>query len=64
MFVTTLVIAFAAMGAFGAVLLVVYRRRPQLFRVDVGLTRWTWFKIEMRWPRPPTEPPMGGGVIG
>jgi hypothetical protein len=46
-----LVIVVAALIALGAVLYVVHRLRPEVFKIDVGLTRWAWFKIEMRSPR-------------
>ena len=59
MLVTTLVIVLAVLVALGAVLWLVHRLRPEVFKVDVGLTRWAWFKIEMQRPRPPD-----GGATG
>jgi hypothetical protein len=57
--VTTLVIVLGVLVALGAVLLVVYRLRPDVFKVNVGVTRLVNLKIEMRWPRPPD-----GGATG
>jgi hypothetical protein len=51
LFVSTLVIVAAALVALGAVLYVVYRLRPDVFKVDLGVTRLITVKIEMRSPR-------------
>ncbi len=41
----------------------IHKIRPQVFKIDAGLTKWIWFKIEIRSPQEGsgrTEPPRAG----
>ena len=50
MVTAVIVVSVAVLLGLGAVLWVVHRLRPDVFRVNAG-SRWLWFSVEMRGPR-------------